>query len=461
MSGDLQNNHTHGLHMTSKQLAVVLGAQSQGDDVEVHGVSTDTRQLVPGQLFVAIRGPNFDGHDFVHQAVEKGAAACLVEQPVDGVNCVVVDNTHLALGKLAARWRQQLQITLIGVTGSNGKTTVKEMLAAILSQRGEVLATRGNLNNDIGMPLTLLELDERHVYAVIEMGANHPGEIEYLTRIAQPDVALITNAGMAHLEGFGSVEGVARAKGEIYQGLGAGGVAVVNNEDTYADYWKQLNTQRRVISFGTVPGSDVSADIRIEQDGQKLAVSTPQGEVTISLKLLGKHNALNALAATAAAVAVDTPLDAIKQGLESLLPVNGRLQLKNGIKGSRVIDDTYNANPTSLYAALDVLSEFPGRHYLALGDMGELGSKAEALHEDAGLRAKQSSVGRLYTLGTLAHHAADSFGESAYRFSSHAEMIEQLQDDLEQDVTLLVKGSRRMQMEKIVAACVTADNREY
>ena len=315
MSGNLQNNHAHGLHMTSKQLAVVLGAQSQGDDVEVHGVSTDTRQLVPGQLFVAIRGPNFDGHDFVHQAVEKGAAACLVEQPVDGVNCVVVDNTHLALGKLAARWRQQLQITLIGVTGSNGKTTVKEMLAAILSQRGEVLATRGNLNNDIGMPLTLLELDERHVYAVIEMGANHPGEIEYLTRIAQPDVALITNAGMAHLEGFGSVEGVARAKGEIYQGLGAGGVAVVNNEDTYADYWKQLNTQRRVISFGTVPGSDVSADIRIEQDGQKLAVSTPQGEVTISLKLLGKHNALNALAATAAAVAVDTPLDAIKQGL--------------------------------------------------------------------------------------------------------------------------------------------------
>lgn len=460
MNTAAQNNASQGLHMSTRQIADLLGVQYQGKPVEVRGVSTDTRRILPGQLFVALRGPNFDGHDFVRQAVDNGAVACLVEQPVAGMNCIVVEDTRLALGQLAACWRQRLPVRLIGVTGSNGKTTVKEMLAAILARRGEVLATHGNLNNDIGMPLTLLELDERHAYAVIEMGANHPGEIDYLTRIARPDVALITNAGMAHLEGFGSVEGVARAKGEIYQGLGDNGVAIVNDEDAFADYWKQLNSERRLVSFGMIPDSDVNADIRIEEDGQQLAVSTPKGSVTINLKLLGKHNALNALAAIAAAVAVEVPLEAIKTGLEGLLPVNGRLQLKPGVRGSRIIDDTYNANPTSLSAALDVLSEFPGKHYLALGDMGELGGKARSLHEDAGLHAKQSGVGRLYTLGSMARYAAASFGDAAYNFTSHDEMIEQIQGDLERDVTLLVKGSRLMQMEKIVAACVMTDNRD-
>lgn len=445
--------------MSLSQAAKLLGADYYGTDTDFCGVSTDTRHLRAGQLFVALKGPNFDGHDFVDQAVEQGAAACLLERPVEGANAIVVPDTRIALGELAAQWREQLPVTVVGITGSNGKTTVKEMLAAILSGAGEVLATRGNLNNDIGMPLTLLELDEKYTYAVIEMGANHHGEIAYLTNIARPDVALITNAGMAHLEGFGSVEGVAHAKGEIYSGLGDNGIAIVNHEDKYADYWKQLNAGRQVINFGFGEEPQVNAAIRVQQAGQELTITTGQGEIVVNLKLLGKHNALNALAATAAAVAIDIPLRIIKQGLESLTPVNGRLQLKQGIKGSRVIDDTYNANPTSLYAALDVLSEFPGRHFLALGDMGELGGKADALHEDAGLYARQSGVGRLYTLGTLARHAASVFGEASYSFDNHAEMIEQIQNDLQQDVTLLVKGSRRMQMERIVDACGAENNR--
>ncbi len=453
------DNPARGVHMNLSQAAKLLGADCSGADVDFCGVSTDTRRIGPGQLFVALKGPNFDGHDFVNQAIKNGAVACLLEKPVEGVNAIIVPDTRLALGELAAQWRRQLPVTVVGITGSNGKTTVKEMLAAILSREGEVLATRGNLNNDIGMPLTLLELDERHAYAVIEMGANHHGEIAYLTNIARPDVALITNAGMAHLEGFGSVEGVAQAKGEIYAGLGNNGIAIVNHEDHYADYWKQLNAGRQVIRFGLGGEPEVKAAIRIQQAGQKLTITTPQGEATVNLKLLGKHNALNALAATAAAVAIDVPLRAVKHGLESLSPVRGRLQLKAGIKGSRLIDDTYNANPTSLYAALDVLNEFPGRHFLALGDMGELGGKADSLHEDAGLHARQSGVGRLYTLGALARHAATTFGESSYSFDSHAEMIEQIQNDLAQDVTLLVKGSRRMQMERIVDACSAENNR--
>lgn len=447
--------------MHLSQLAELLATEYSGEDVDVLGVCTDTRKLIPGQLFVALKGPNFDGHNFVSKAIEQGASACLVDQPVEGINQLVVADTRLALGELARQWRQRLSLKVIGVTGSNGKTTVKEMLASILSTDGEVLATRGNLNNDIGMPLTLLELDDGYDYAVIEMGANHHGEIAYLTDIARPDVALITNAGMAHLEGFGSVEGVSRAKGEIYQGLGNDGIAIINNDDTYSDYWKDLNTERQVISFGLQQGADVFADIVIRETAQQLNIHSAQGQVTVNLNLLGKHNAMNALAATAAAIAVEIPLSRIKIGLEKLQPVNGRLQLKSGIRGSRVIDDTYNANPTSLHAALDVLSEFPGQHYLALGDMGELGNDAEAMHADAGMQARQSGVGRLYTLGNLARHAASSFGKHSYSFDDHKSMVEQITQDLEQDVTLLVKGSRRMQMEKIIAACVPDNNGNY
>jgi len=452
------NASQRGFHMQVAAVAELLDATYYGDDVVIHGVSTDSRKIQPGQMFVALKGPNFDGHDFVQQVIDAGAVTCLVEHRIEGVNCIVVSDTHKALGQLAGSWRKQLQIPLVGVTGSNGKTTVKEMLASILSQLGDTLATRGNLNNDIGLPLTLLELDEQHDYAVIEMGANHPGEIAYLTDIARPDVALITNAGMAHLEGFGSLQGVAQAKGEIYQGLGEQGIAIINHDDQFADYWKQLNKGRKIISFGMTPGSSVTATSSVSIEFQQLHISSPSGECEVKLKLLGRHNVMNALAASSAALAIGASLAAIKAGLESLAPVSGRLELKAGIKGSRIIDDTYNANPTSLNAALDVLADFPGLHYLALADMGELGGQSDKLHATAGRQAKDKNVHRLYTLGSMASYAAKEFGEPSYCFSDQLEMIEQIKNDLERDVTLLVKGSRRMQMEKVVAACVTGDN---
>ncbi len=448
-----------GFHMDASAVAELLGATYYGDGVNVNGVSTDSRQIVPGQMFIALKGPKFDGHDFVQQVMEQGAAACLVEHRIEGVNCIVVGDTRLALGQLATAWRTRLAVPVIGVTGSNGKTTVKEMLASILSQQGSVLATRGNLNNDIGMPLTLLEMEERHDYAVIEMGANHPEEIEYLTRIAHPDVALITNAGMAHLEGFGSLQGVAQAKGEIYLGLGTNGIAVINNDDQFSGYWKQLNQDRSIITFGMTSGAMVSATSEVMVGVQQLAVSSPIGVFNVSLKLLGHHNVMNALAAVSAAIAMKIPLDAIRAGLENLVPVKGRLQLKNGLNGSRIIDDTYNANPTSLNAALDVLAEFPGKHFLALGDMGELGEQSASLHRTAGLQAKDKGVDRMYTLGSLSCYAAEKFGGQTYCFSDQDKMIEKIKNDLAQDVTLLVKGSRLMQMERVVAACVTGENR--
>lgn len=449
----------YGFHMGASAVAELLGVAYYGDEVSVNGISTDSRQIVPGQMFIALKGPRFDGHDFVQQVMEQGAVACLVEHRIEGVNCIVVDDTRLALGKLAAAWRSSLAIPVIGVTGSNGKTTVKEMLAGILSQQGTVLATRGNLNNDIGMPLTLLEMDERYDYAVIEMGANHPGEIEYLTWIAHPDVALITNAGMAHLEGFGSLQGVARGKGEIYQGLGTDGIAVINNDDQFSGYWKQLNQDRNVITFGMTSNATVSATSEVKVGVQQLTISSPAGVIEVNLKLLGRHNVMNALAAVSAAIAIKIPPDAIRTGLEKLVPVKGRLQLKVGLNGSRIIDDTYNANPTSLDAALDVLAEFPGRHFLALGDMGELGEQSASLHRTAGLQAKDKGVDRLYTLGPLSRCAAEKFGDQTYCFSDQDKMIEKIKNDLAQDVTLLVKGSRLMQMERVVAACVTGENR--
>ncbi len=454
-----QNMQQRGFHMDAPAVAELLGATYYGNDVAINGVNTDSRQIVPGQMFIALKGPNFDGHDFVQQAASLGATVCMVEHRNEDVNCIVVDDTRLALGRLAAAWRSRLAIPVIGVTGSNGKTTVKEMLAGILSQQGIVLATRGNLNNDIGMPLTLLEMDAQHDYAVIEMGANHPGEIAYLTRVAHPDVALITNAGMAHLEGFGSLQGVAQAKGEIYQGLGTNGIAVINNDDQFSGYWKQLNQDRNVITFGMMSGATVSATSEVKVGVQQLTISSPAGVIEVNLKLLGRHNVMNALAAVSAAIAIQIPIDAIRTGLENLVPVKGRLELKTGLNGSRIIDDTYNANPTSLNAALDVLAEFPGKHYLALGDMGELGGQSASLHRTAGLQAKDKGVDRLYTFGSLSRHAAEKFGDQTYCFSDQREMIEKIKNDLAQDVTLLVKGSRLMQMERVVTACLIGENR--
>lgn len=442
-----------GLSMDLQSVASAVDGRLRGANCTVHGVSTDTRTLQPGELFVALRGPSYDGHAFVSQAGERGAAACMVEEgSASLLPLIQVDDTRRALARLATVWRGRFSLPVIGVTGSNGKTSVKEMLAAIFARRGPVLATRGNLNNDIGVPLTLFGLDATHQAAIIEMGANHPGEIAGLTEIVRPAVGVVTNAGAAHLEGFGGLEGVARAKGELFAGLAAEGIAVINTDDRFAPLWRELAGSRRCIGFGLQAPADVSGTWTPLPEGSELGLRTPTGEVQLVLAAPGRHNALNALAAAAAAYAAGASLEEIRCGLEAFRSVSGRLQFKPGLRGARILDDTYNANPDSLQAALAVLSEQPGRHWLALGDMGELGPGAAALHEQVGVDARACGVQRLYAVGELAAHAAHGFGAGAERFADPAGLIDALEQELAGDVALLVKGSRRMRMERVVEA---------
>jgi len=452
------NNSAHNadtlnsFSMMLDEVATILSSEMFGENIIIKGISTDTRTIKGGELFLALKGPNFDGHDYTQQALDKGAVACLVQTDIGAEHYVVTKDTHKALGLLANAWREKFKNPVIAITGSNGKTTVKEMISSIVSQNQSVMATYGNLNNDIGVPLTLFRLNESFDVAVVEMGANHSGEINYLTNIALPDVAIVTNIGSAHLEGFGSIENTARAKSEIFQGLSKDGTAIINADDSFADYFREVTAQYNVVSFGIKNKADVMAQWESTTEGSLLKVKTPKGECKINLKLLGSHNVMNALAAIAASVAAGFPLEQIVKGLEHLTPVNGRLQMKQGLNGSRVIDDTYNANPTSLYAALNVLHDFPGKRFLALGDMGELGNNTDDLHADAGVYAKDTGVDSLYSFGKLAAKAAKAFGDNGYCYERHEDMVEALRDELSQDVTLLVKGSRSMHMENVVNA---------
>lgn len=438
--------------MSLGDIAKILSAEYVGDDITVKGISTDTRTIKGGELFIALKGPNFDGQSFVDAAIEKGAVACLVQDKIDAQNFIVTKDTHQALGLLAKAWRQKFNKPVFAITGSNGKTTVKEMIASIVSQEQSIMATIGNLNNDIGVPLTLFRLNDDYDAAVIEMGANHSGEINYLTNITQPDIAIITNIGAAHLEGFGSIENTAKAKGEIFNGLKKTGTAIINADDPFYDYFKDITTEYKVLSFGYKNKADVSCQCESNTKGSHLKVTTPKGDCEINLKLLGAHNVINSLAAIAAAVAANVSLEQIVQGLECLKPVNGRLQMKQGLNNSRVIDDTYNANPSSLHAAINVLHDFSGKRFLALGDMGELGDDTDELHIEAGSYAKKSGVTSLYSFGKLAAKAAKEFGGNGFCYDKHEDMINALRDELSQDVTLLVKGSRSMHMENIVNA---------
>lgn len=442
--------------LTVRQAAAALGLPAPATDVAFTGVSTDTRSIAPGNLFVALQGPNFDAHDFIVQAEAKGAAAVMLQRPVTTrLPTLLVDDTRLALGRLGAARRAAFDIPVVGVTGSNGKTTVKEMTGAILGRRGDVLITQGNLNNDIGMPQTLLRLGLCHRYAVIEMGANHPGEIAYLTALARPTVAVINNAGPAHLEGFGSIEGVARAKGEIYQGLSAGGVAVINAEDAHAHIWEALNTARRVLRFGISATAEVRA-VAIQEgpDGSSFRLLAPAGEVDVRIVLPGRHNILNALAASACALAAGASLHDVSEGLAHLDPVKGRLRSRRGKGGARVIDDTYNANPASLAAAIAVLAAAPGRRILVIGDMRELGPEGVALHRQAGEAARVAGIDRLYATGELSRAAIAAFGLAGQHFSDHAALTQALMPELGADTTILVKGSRSMHMERVVEALI-------
>ncbi|MDP1708587.1 MAG: UDP-N-acetylmuramoyl-tripeptide--D-alanyl-D-alanine ligase [Gammaproteobacteria bacterium] len=451
------------IQMQLSAAAHLLAAEHIGADVTFRGVSTDTRSLQHGNLFVALVGPNFDGHHFISEAFAKGAVAALVNQRVEApLPQLAVAHTHQGLGQLAAGWRAQFSLPVIGVTGSNGKTTVKEMIAAILAQSGPMLVTQGNFNNDIGVPLTLFQLDGKHRYAVIEMGANHLGEIGYLTQLVRPTVALITNAGPAHLEGFGSLDGVAHGKGEIYAGLDDDGIAVINADDVYAPLWRGLAGSRRCLSFGLSQPADVSAQWEAHADGSLIQLVTPAGQLALRLKLPGKHNVMNALAATAAALAVEAPLTDIQHGLEGMRAVAGRLQLRTGYNGVRIIDDSYNANPASLNAGITVLAAQPGAKWLVLGDMAELGPDAAQAHHAVGRAAHAAGINRLYCVGELSREASKSFGHGAHHFATQAELVDAIRlaiaGNHADDITLLVKGSHSAEMERVVAALTATEH---
>lgn len=440
--------------MMLSQAAAATNGKLLGADVMFDAVSKDTRDMPDGALYVALKGENFDGEVFVEEAAKAGAVAALVnrQQPCS-LPQVAVEDTRLALGELAADWRSRFDGRVIGITGSNGKTTVKEMCRSILiEQYGDekVLCTRGNLNNDIGMPMTLLELRRQHEVAVIEMGANHVGEIAYLTAIARPDVAVLTNAGAAHIEGFGSLENIAHAKAEIYDGLPDDGVAVINADDDYFELWKNKNQGRRMLTFSM---SSEDADVVAKQvtaDG--FVLKTDVGEARVSLKVFGEHNVMNALAATAATRALGVGLDDIVSALQAYDGVGGRLQFLTAAAGYRVIDDSYNANPYSLEAAIKVLVAQGEEPWLVLGDMGELGADAAALHRDAGVRARSLGVKRLFATGELTRHAVDGFGAGAKFYPQRDALFAELLAEIDESVIVLVKGSRSMRMEEVVGA---------
>lgn len=452
--------------MLLSQAARATGGKLVGADVRFNGVSSDSRKIARHDLFVALRGENFDGFEFVAGAVQSGAAAVMVNAssyeapPATLAACpsiLAVEDTRLAMGRLAGWWRRQFDISLVAVTGSNGKTTVKEMLAAILREAAgsadAVLATRGNFNNDIGMPLTLLQLNAAHRYAVIEMGMSHPGEIDYLTQIAAPDVALITNASGAHLAGLGSVEAVARAKGEIFSGLKHHGTAVINADDAYASLWRAQIGAHPLLEFGLEPQADVHGTWQARGYGLRLDVVAQQGIFTADLQVPGVHNARNALAATAAAIVLNIPLETIAAGLEKFGGVPGRMQRKPALHGANLIDDTYNANPASLLAAISVLAQAPGKRILVLGDMGELGDDAARFHAEIGAEARRAGIEKLFALGALSVNAVREFGGGAQHFERIADLQEVLQNELDATTTVLVKGSRFMKMERVVQFC--------
>ena len=439
--------------------AKAIGARHVGANTVFDRVTTDSRDLRPGDLFVGIRGERFDGQAFADQALSAGAAAVMLEAGAKiltpKARVLEVDDTRLALGRLAAFWRARFASPLIAITGSNGKTTVKEMLASILRQvAGEpgVLATAGNLNNDIGMPLTLLRLTAAHRYAVVEMGMNHLGEISYLSCLARPDVALINNAGTAHIGELGSVDAIARAKAEIFEGLDEAGIAILNSDDAFADYWRGLVRGRRVVDFGLDKKAAVSARYELAVFASLITFRTPEEEFVATLGVPGLHNVKNALAAVACAYALSIPSGAIAAGLAAYAGVKGRLQRKRHASGALVIDDTYNANPESMRAAIAVLAAYPGHTFFVMGDMGELGAEAEAMHASIGEFAKRAGVHAMLALGELSAAAVRGFGEGARHFSSVDELVGALSGALEHGSTVLVKGSRFMRMERVVEA---------
>jgi UDP-N-acetylmuramoyl-tripeptide--D-alanyl-D-alanine ligase len=440
-------------------VAESVGGQLFGADRSFDSISTDTRALSAGQLFFALRGENFNAGEFIDQAARLGAAGAVVEQRADcEISQVQVDDARLALGRLARSWRRKFDLPVIGVTGSNGKTTVRAMIAAILqadqADASAVLATQGNLNNEIGLPLTVLRLRASHRCAVFEMGASHAGEIAYLADIAAPTVAIVTNAGPAHLEGFGSVAGVARAKGELYAALGDDGIAVINADDDFRDTWLALCGRRRVLTFGLQSSADYSAaDITRRDGGEGLEFTLvgPGLSLSIQLPMVGQHNLLNALGAAAASLAAGVKPQSVQAGLATVQNVGGRLRRVTCASGATLYDDSYNANPASVKAAMEFLAGQPGETWLLFGDMGELGADAEALHAEVGHQARALGIQRLLATGPLSQASVAAFGSGARHFQDADALYAQAVEQLHPGVVMLVKASRFMALDQLVA----------
>lgn len=444
------------ISITLGQAATVLSGELLGQDLTIDAVTTDTRKITAGCLFVALKGERFDAHDFAEQAKAAGAGALLVSRRLDiDLPQLIVKDTRLAFGELAAWVRQQVPARVVALTGSSGKTSVKEMTAAILSQCGNTLYTAGNLNNDIGVPMTLLRLSKEHDYAVIELGANHQGEIAWTVDLTRPEAALVNNLAAAHLEGFGSLEGVAKAKGEIYQGLPADGIAIMNADNNDWLNWQSIIGDRKTWRFSpNAANSDFTAtNIHVTSHGTEFTLQTPTGSVDVLLPLPGRHNIANALAAAALSMAVGATHEAIKAGLKDLEAVPGRLFPVQLAENKLLLDDSYNANVGSMTAAVQVLSEMPGYRIFVVGDMAELGDESEVCHAQVGEAAKASGIDCVLSVGHLSQVISQSSGAGEH-FAAKAALISRLKTLIEehQIVTVLVKGSRSAAMEEVVHA---------
>jgi len=438
------------------EVASIISAESVGADVAFDDLTTDTRTLQAGQLYVALSGKNFDGNAFIEQAEKKGACGAIVSRPANvGLPQLVVKDTTRALGVLAKWNREQSKATVIAITGSQGKTTVKEMAGSILRMKHQVLVTKGNLNNEIGAPLTLLQLKKNHEYAVIELGASAAGEIAYTVGLTQPQVVLINNAAAAHLEGFGSLAGVVSAKGEIIDGVAEDGVVVLNADDKNLSVWTERAGSRKTLTFsvhGAASGADCFAEeIQIKDTDSTFRLHTPQGDALINLPLPGRHNIANALAAATITLAAGVELIDVKNGLAAVEPVAGRLRTLAGLNGSRLIDDSYNASPASFKAAVDVLAACSGNRVLIVGDMAELGSESAAAHRQLGEYAFSRNIDRLWATGAASELTARAFGANAKYFSDQNALVQYARSCVDAATTVLVKGSRSSRMDIIVA----------
>jgi len=435
-------------------IAKLLGCDAPTRDCEITGTAIDSRKVVLDTLFIALKGEQLDGHNYLDAAKQAGACAALVstEQDIELPQLVVTDVVK-AFGEIAAYWRKQTNAKVIAITGSNGKTTVKEMVAAITKQCGSVIATQGNLNNELGVPLTLTRLDDSIDYAVIEMGANHAGEIAGLVAMTVPDVALINNIGAAHIEGFGSINGVAKAKAEIYAGLTQHAIAVVNNDMSFVDSWQVELAGKKIITFALENDADITAqNLQIDPNSSHFMVKLDDEFHHINLPLPGLHNVANALAAISVTKALNIPPTAMVKGLSSMTSVPHRLQLRAGVNESDLLDDSYNANPGSYQQALQTLTAFHSQHWLVLGDFAELGADSESVHYQMGIDAKGSGITRLWTIGVQSRNASEAYGEGAHHFDTMDELQNQLEKELTDGVTCLIKGSRFMQLDKLADA---------